>query len=337
MLASWQFWAVLSAGFAALTAIFAKVGIENVGSDFATFIRTVVILVVLAAMLTVGREWQPLGSVSRRSYLFLVLSGLATGGVVAVLFPGAEAGRRGAGGADRQAERGAGGGVRGAVPGRAAVRRQLGGRGADRCRGGAAWRIGADGRAWARGRSGGHMRRAGHGAGAAPSNREVRCLALVAYTEAAVDGIAGMAAVIRVVRNRMADPRFPGRCVRGDRTGGAVPADRAVGRAAEGRARPGGLQHPASAGAAHAGVAAAAGRGAPAGARGAGEGRPDRRGAVFRQSGLHEPDLVPVVRGAAADDRDRRACVHDPLPAGRAAGAGGAGLQPCRVGLGAVE
>ena len=80
MLASWQFWAVLSAGFAALTAIFAKVGIENVGSDFATFIRTSVILVVLAAMLTVWREWQPLGSVSRRSYLFLVLSGLATGG-----------------------------------------------------------------------------------------------------------------------------------------------------------------------------------------------------------------------------------------------------------------
>ncbi len=80
MLVSWQFWAVLSACFAALTAIFAKVGIENVGSDFATFIRTMVILVVLAAMLTVWREWQPFGSVSRRSYLFLVLSGLATGG-----------------------------------------------------------------------------------------------------------------------------------------------------------------------------------------------------------------------------------------------------------------
>ncbi|MFO1066910.1 MAG: cell wall hydrolase [Geminicoccaceae bacterium] len=42
-----------------------------------------------------------------------------------------------------------------------------------------------------------------------PSNREVRCLALIAYTEAAVDGLPGMAAVIRVVRNRMADPRFP--------------------------------------------------------------------------------------------------------------------------------
>jgi spore germination cell wall hydrolase CwlJ-like protein len=46
-------------------------------------------------------------------------------------------------------------------------------------------------------------------AAAAPSNRDVRCLALVAYTEAAVDGIPGMTAVIRVVRNRMADPRFP--------------------------------------------------------------------------------------------------------------------------------
>ena len=80
MLATWQFWAVLSAGFAALTAIFAKVGIENVGSDFATFIRTVVILLVLAAILSVSREWQPFGSVSRRSYLFLLLSGLATGG-----------------------------------------------------------------------------------------------------------------------------------------------------------------------------------------------------------------------------------------------------------------
>ncbi len=45
---------------------------------------------------------------------------------------------------------------------------------------------------------------------AALSGREIRCLALVGYTEAAVDGTDGMAAVIRVVRNRMADPRFPG-------------------------------------------------------------------------------------------------------------------------------
>ena len=78
-LASWQFWALLSAGFAALTAIFAKVGIENVNSDFATFIRTIVILLALGAILLATGQWQPPGSVSGRSYLFLILSGLATG------------------------------------------------------------------------------------------------------------------------------------------------------------------------------------------------------------------------------------------------------------------
>ena len=80
LLSSWQFWALLSAAFAALTAIFAKLGVENVNSDFATFIRTVVILCALIAILAGTGQWQPLGSVSGRSYLFLVLSGLATGG-----------------------------------------------------------------------------------------------------------------------------------------------------------------------------------------------------------------------------------------------------------------
>ena len=80
VLTSWQLWALLSAGFAALTAIFAKVGIEHVNSDFATFIRTIVILLALGAILVGTGQWQPLGSVSGRSYLFLVLSGLATGG-----------------------------------------------------------------------------------------------------------------------------------------------------------------------------------------------------------------------------------------------------------------
>lgn len=79
-LLSWQLWALLSAAFAALTAVFAKVGIENVNSDFATFVRTVVILLALAAILVGTGQWQPFGSVSGRSYLFLVLSGLATGG-----------------------------------------------------------------------------------------------------------------------------------------------------------------------------------------------------------------------------------------------------------------
>jgi transporter family protein len=75
-----RLWALLSAFFAALTAIFAKVGIESVNSDLATFIRTVVILLVLGAILAGTRQWQPLGSISGWSYLFLVLSGLATGG-----------------------------------------------------------------------------------------------------------------------------------------------------------------------------------------------------------------------------------------------------------------
>jgi transporter family protein len=77
---SWQLWAVLSAVFAALTAIFAKVGVENVNSDFATFIRTIVILVTLAFILAATGQFQAPGSVSSRTYLFLVLSGLATGG-----------------------------------------------------------------------------------------------------------------------------------------------------------------------------------------------------------------------------------------------------------------
>jgi len=79
LLAAWQSWALLSAGFAALTAIFAKVGVENINSDFATFIRTVVILGVILAILTVSGQWQPFGSVSGKTYLFLVFSGLATG------------------------------------------------------------------------------------------------------------------------------------------------------------------------------------------------------------------------------------------------------------------
>ena len=79
MTTSWQAWALLSAAFAALTAIFAKIGVENINSDFATFIRTVVILVVLAGILFSLDEFQPLGSISGRTYLFLVLSGLATG------------------------------------------------------------------------------------------------------------------------------------------------------------------------------------------------------------------------------------------------------------------
>jgi len=78
-LTSWQFWALASAAFAALTAIFAKVGVENVNSDYATFVRTIVILLCLAAILAATGQFQSPGSVAGKSYVFLVLSGLATG------------------------------------------------------------------------------------------------------------------------------------------------------------------------------------------------------------------------------------------------------------------
>ncbi len=78
-LASWQFWAVLSAVFAALTAILAKIGIAGVGSDFATFIRTLVILAMVSAILLATGQWQPPASVPMRTWIFLGLSGLATG------------------------------------------------------------------------------------------------------------------------------------------------------------------------------------------------------------------------------------------------------------------
>jgi transporter family protein len=75
----WLIWALLSAVFAALTAIFAKVGVEGVNSDLATFIRTIVVLVVLGAILTARGLFQPLTAIGGRAYLFLTLSGLCTG------------------------------------------------------------------------------------------------------------------------------------------------------------------------------------------------------------------------------------------------------------------
>lgn len=79
MVGSWVFWAVLSAVFAALTAIFGKVGVAGVGADFATFIRSVVILAALALILSATGQWQGIEGISGRSWLFLTLSGLATG------------------------------------------------------------------------------------------------------------------------------------------------------------------------------------------------------------------------------------------------------------------
>jgi transporter family protein len=77
--ASWLPWALLSAAFAALTAVFAKVGVANINADFATLVRTVVILCFLLGLVSATGQWQAPGSVSGRTWLFLVLSGLATG------------------------------------------------------------------------------------------------------------------------------------------------------------------------------------------------------------------------------------------------------------------
>lgn len=76
---NWFVWALLSAVFAALTAIFAKIGLEGIDSDLATLVRTVVILVVLAAFVVLAGKWVNPLELPPKSWLFLVLSGLATG------------------------------------------------------------------------------------------------------------------------------------------------------------------------------------------------------------------------------------------------------------------
>lgn len=76
---SWIYWALLSATFAAMTAIFAKIGIQGVDSDLATLIRTWVILVVLTAFVVFAGKWSNPLHLSGKTWTFLVLSGLATG------------------------------------------------------------------------------------------------------------------------------------------------------------------------------------------------------------------------------------------------------------------
>ncbi|WP_298378300.1 EamA family transporter [uncultured Bradyrhizobium sp.] len=79
MTATWQVWAFLSAIFAALTAIFAKVGVEGINSDLATLIRTVIVLITLSAILFATGQFTQPGPISGKSWLFLLLSGLGTG------------------------------------------------------------------------------------------------------------------------------------------------------------------------------------------------------------------------------------------------------------------
>ena len=75
----WFYWALLSAVFAALTAIFAKIGIAGVDSDLATLIRTAVIIIVLGGFVYFAGKWSNPLELSPKTLLFLTLSGLATG------------------------------------------------------------------------------------------------------------------------------------------------------------------------------------------------------------------------------------------------------------------
>lgn len=75
----WFYWAILSAVFAAMTAIFAKIGLEGINSDFATLIRTFVILLVLSGFVFYTGKWGDPFALNPKTWLFLTLSGLATG------------------------------------------------------------------------------------------------------------------------------------------------------------------------------------------------------------------------------------------------------------------
>ena len=75
----WRVFALGSAFFAALTAIFGKVGVSDINSDLATFYRTVVILGVSALLVSARQEWQAPSALSHKGLIFLVLSGIATG------------------------------------------------------------------------------------------------------------------------------------------------------------------------------------------------------------------------------------------------------------------
>jgi transporter family protein len=79
MAQSWFYWALLSAVFAAATAIFAKIGLEGINSDFATLIRTAIILLILTGFVFFSGKWSDPFALSERNWLFLSLSAMATG------------------------------------------------------------------------------------------------------------------------------------------------------------------------------------------------------------------------------------------------------------------
>ncbi|MEA9355983.1 EamA family transporter [Bacteriovorax sp. PP10] len=79
MILSWQLFAFGSAFFAALTAIFGKIGVHDMNSNLATFLRTIVILIMSALLITSRNEWVKPDTLPTKSIIFLVLSGIATG------------------------------------------------------------------------------------------------------------------------------------------------------------------------------------------------------------------------------------------------------------------
>jgi transporter family protein len=101
-IAPWLVWALLSALFD--TAIFTKIGVEHINSDLATFIRTVVVIVVLGGILAARGLFQPIASISARTYVFLTLSGFTTGASWLCYFRAMQLGDA-ACGACRQAQR----------------------------------------------------------------------------------------------------------------------------------------------------------------------------------------------------------------------------------------
>ena len=88
---SWQVWALLSAIFAALTAIFAKVGVENINPDLATFIRTIVVLVSFALLLFATGQFVAPNAVSPKTWMFSRAVGSGDRRIMALLFSRAQA------------------------------------------------------------------------------------------------------------------------------------------------------------------------------------------------------------------------------------------------------
>jgi bacterial/archaeal transporter family protein len=90
---SWVFWALLSAVFAALTTVFARIGVAGIDADLATLLRTVLILLLLAALVWVRGKWLNPAALPARTLLFLALSALATGASWVCYFRALQIGR----------------------------------------------------------------------------------------------------------------------------------------------------------------------------------------------------------------------------------------------------